>query len=441
MDPLKITQRYISQLSEEFESESETENTTNKAQSITNIGIAQNSDVFERNNVSEGFFGILQHTPGETSANPFPVASDSTIDASNLFNFVAVSQPAQQESGLGKTAEEASENGIRKAYKKNTNKEYGPDPGRATESESKSYGSDVGMPENLSSLGGGSGETIGELKGSWNLWEIGKVDERTEGELGGAYVKGSTVILGVSGEAYYDIDPDFDDGTLNLGLGAKGALEIVGAHYEAGFDTPDLVIGDNKVDLNGKTNADASVGVKGNINGNFSIGKENKLGLGASGFDGASASISGEIGAGEIADVNGSLTGWTGVGAKAEFEVGFKDGKFNFDWGFGLALGIGLEWDLGFSIDFGETIDTVLDGLREIGLEDPADWIENTGGDAIEAAGDIAKWLGISAEDIGDWMANAAEDGVDAVGNFVEDVGDTAGGVIEDVGDFIGDLW
>jgi hypothetical protein len=254
-------------------------------------------------------------------------------------------------------------------------------------------------------------------------------------------VKGSTVLLGVSGEAYYNLDPDFDDYTLKGGAGVKGSFEIVGAHYEAGFDTADIEIGDNKIDLNGKTNADAYVGVKGNIEGNFSIGKENQLGLGASGFDGASASLSGKIGAGEIADVNGSLTGWTGIGAKAEFEVGFKDGKFSFDWGFGLALGIGLEYDLGFSIDFGEAIDTALDGLREIGLEDPADWIENTGGDAIDAAGDIAKWFGIAVEDIGDWTATAAEDTVDAVGGFVEDVGDTAGGVVEDVGDFISDLW
>jgi hypothetical protein len=440
MDSIRsFTKNYLEKLPEEVKPEVKPQA---EAPQPGSAGIANAADGFEANVAASQLFGVLeQQTPTQSV-----VQADPTVDASQLFNYVAVpplevapspplyppeellgaDNPPAAESGFGKTLEEAAEKGIKDAYKKKTTKEFGPDPERKTESEKTNYGTDVGMPENLSTLGGGGGKTVGELEGSWNLFEFGKIDERTEGEYGNAYVKGSTKLLSLSGQVYYNIDPDFENLTFKAGVGAKGSAEIVGAHYEAGFDTPDLNIGDSKVDLNGKTNADAYVGVKGNIEGNISIGKENHIGLGAGAFDGANASISGKIGAGEIADGHGYLAAWAGVGAKAKFEAGFKDGKLNVDWGLGLALGAGAEWDLGVSIDFGKAVDTALDGMREIGLEEPADWIENTGGDVIEFAGDAAKWTGGALEDAGEWSVQAGKDAFEAVENAAKETKEAA---------------
>jgi hypothetical protein len=434
-----FTKNYMEKLPEEVKPEVTPQP---EAPQPASTGIAKTADGFEANVAANQIFGILDQQPSTQSVVP----PDPTVDASQLFNYVAVpplevapppppeppeeffvaENPPAPESPLGKTLEEAAEKGIKDAYKKKTTKEFGPDPERKTASEKTNYGKDVGMPENLSSLGGGGGKTVGELEGSWNLFEFGKIDERTEGEYGNAYVKGSTKILSLSGQVYYNIDPDFENLTFKAGVGAKGSAEIVGAHYEAGYDTPDLNIGDSKVDLNAKTNADAYVGVKGSIGGNISIGKENNLTLEAGAFDGANASISGKIGAGEIADGHGYLAAWAGVGAKAKFEAGFKDGKLNVDWGLGLALGAGAEWDLGVSIDFGKAVDTTLDAMREIGLKEPADWIENTGGDVIEFAGDAAKWTGGALEDAGEWSVQAGKDAFEAVENAAKETKEAA---------------
>ncbi len=144
-----------------------------------------------------------------------------------------------------------------------------------------------------------------------------------------------------------------------------------------------------------------------------------------------------------MADVNGDIKAWAGIGAKAGFSVGFKDGKFSVDWGLGLALGAGLEWDLGFNVDFGEIADSGLDLIRVIGGEATADWVENTAGDIISGAGDAANWLGGAAEDVGNAAGAAANDAVDAgedvineAGNVISDGADTVGGVIDDIGDW-----
>ena len=361
-----------------------------------------------------------------------------TATAPSVFSDGA-SAPAQQQDGLGQTFEEFTENKIKDTYDKKTTVNFdGPERVKHNDTSTIYKDGNVTMPDNLSGLGSGGGTTIGELEGEWFLTDFGNIDQSDQGDWGSAYVKGSTKILDLSGQLYYNFDADWDKKTISAGVGAKGSIEIVGAHYEAGYSTPGIDFGeDSRIDLNSKVNLDAYVGVKGNIDLGITLGKENHLDVGAGGFDGTSASLAGKIGAGEMADVNGDIKAWAGIGAKAGFHIGFKDGKLDIDWGLGLALGAGLEWDLGFNVDFGEIADSGLDLIRVIGGNATADWIENTAGDIIAGAGDAANWFGNAVEDTGDAIANAADDAVDAGEDIVDQAGEAAGDAIDTAGDVI----
>jgi hypothetical protein len=91
-------------------------------------------------------------------------------------------------------------------------------------------------------------------------------------------------------------------------------------------------------------------------------------------------------------------------------------------------------------VDFvsSEIVDRGLNGMRDIGLEKEADWVQNTGGDVIRFAGDAAKKTANAAEDAIDWMGEAASD----VGDFAEDVVDAVADPVYDVmyGDAIDDV-
>jgi len=124
--------------------------------------------------------------------------------------------------------------------------------------------------------------------------------------------------------------------------------------------------------------------------------------VGASGFAGASATIKGSESLGDVASVNGSASGYVGVGAKGDVDVGYKDGELSFSFGLGVAWGIGYSLDFGFSVNVGAI----------------ADGVYNEAGDACKAVG------------------NACEDAGKAVGNAVEHVADDIGDAICDVFDW-----
>jgi len=120
-----------------------------------------------------------------------------------------------------------------------------------------------------------------------------------------------------------------------------------------------------------------------------------------------------------------------------------------------------------------EIVDRGLNGMRDIGLESEADWIQNSGGDAIRFAGKTVKGAGELAEDaidgigeagsdVGDFtvdvidtvaepvsyvlsgeaiddVINAGEDAIDAIGDAAGDATDAAGDAIDDIGDAAGD--
>jgi hypothetical protein len=433
-------------------------------------GISSFNDSFEQANAAADYITFVQQQSTDAGVSqPDPAIASDKVDASTIFDFVPPEppkpnpQPAPVDDGLGKTLEDLAEKKILETYQQKTTKDYGPDPKRV--SESSKYG-DQALPENLSNLGSGGGTTLGELKGSWNAAEFGILNERTEGELGEAWAKGSTKVIALDGGLYYKFGVDPEKKTVSVGVGANGSVEVIGAHYEIGYSTPDVEIGNSKVDVDGKVNGDAWVGAKGNVGVGITLGKENKANAEAGGFAGGKASLSGDVGVGDAANANGNITGWAGIGAKAGAEVGFNDGEFTLKAGFGLALGLGLEWDLGLKIDYGRVARLGLDGMREIGLDEEADWISDRADDALQFAGDAAHWAGNTAEDAAKetakaveeamkaaqkaladamgWTIGAGEDPSSAIDDIIEtgeDLIEGAGEFVEDAVDFIEDIW
>lgn len=116
-----------------------------------------------------------------------------------------------------------------------------------------------------------------------------------------------------------------------------------------------------------------------------------------------------------------------------------------------------------------EIVDPGLNGMRDMGLEKEADWIQNTGGDvtrfvgktangAKEVANDVIDGIGDAASDVGDFaedvinavaepayyvvsgnaiddVIEAGEDAIGAIGDAAGDAADAAGDVIDDIGD------
>jgi hypothetical protein len=206
------------------------------------------------------------------------------------------------------------------------------------------------MPDNLSHLGDyGKGSTLAEFE--WHLARIGEVDYKDQGDWGSFYAKGATDFMKVQGRVFGQAG--YDDWTVTAGVGVQGRLEIVGSHYEVGYDSPSFYnLGGHDLNLRTKVNADAYVGASGFAEAEVGIGKDTHLNLGAGGFDGASAALKGSESLGDLGSVNGGVAAWTGVGAKVDVDAGIKDWEVSFHFGAGLALGLGLEYDWGFSVNF-----------------------------------------------------------------------------------------
>lgn len=345
----------------------------------------------------------------------------------------ATLQGAEGGSSWGKTARNLANTGIDKGWEaaKGAAKWGKSDSSTSSTGDSFSAGDDVKMPKNLSKLGKPSGSAL--IKGEWKAGSIGEVDYKDSGDWGSVYARGSTDFLKIQGGIY--ADGGFKDWTVSGKIGAYGSIELVGSHYEIGYTSPSLYnLGGHDINFNAKVNADASVGVQGGAGAEIGIGKNTHVNLGAEGFAGASASLSGQAGIGDFGSVKGGATVWAGVGAKASIDAGFKDGKFSFNIGAGLALGLGIEIDWGFSIDFYAIGDTLYnlgaDAFEFVG--DAGEWVEGAAEDVVEAVGDAAEAVGDFAQDAVAAVGDAAEE----VGGAIGDAADAVGSVVSDVCDW-----
>ena len=283
---------------------------------------------------------------------------------------------------------------------------------------------DMKMPDKLYKLGTAwetRGKTIaeGEVKYARGL----EVNEKLEGQWGQLTAQGYTDFLKAQGRVY----GDYDLKNMSAYIGAGGRLSLVDAHYQVNYQSPTVNLAGHEIGLNANAKLDAFVGAQGNIEADISLLKDPHLKIGGEAFVGASATIQGQAALGDMAEIHGSATGWVGAGVKGNLDVGFEDGKFTFDIGFGAALGLGFDVDWGFTIDFkeiGETLvdvgDAILDGIGDVG---------EAIGDAVDAVGDFAEDVADAVGDAVDAVGDAISDAADAVGDFVSDVGDAISSV------------
>jgi hypothetical protein len=261
---------------------------------------------------------------------------------------------------------------------------------------------DEKMPTDLNSLGAwGKGTTA--AGGGWEAGRFGEVNSHSSGDWGSAYIVGGSDYMKIQGRVYGD--SGYKDGTVTLTGGVQGRIELLGHHYQAGYTSPTLFnFGGHDIQARGTVNADAQIGVTGTIEGGIQLGKNDEVHVGARGFAGASATLQGSESLGDMATVKGEASAWVGVGAKADLDVGYKDGEVSFSFGLGLAFGYGFDYDIGFSVNFGAI----------------GDAIYNEAGEVVDAVGDAGEWVGSEAED----AANAIGDAASSVGDAICDVFD-----------------
>jgi len=262
------------------------------------------------------------------------------------------------------------------------------------------------MPDKLYQLGAarGKGKTIAE--GEAHFARFGELDAAAQGAWGTAYANGHTDFLSAQGRVFGDAG--MKNGALEAYIGVEGRAELIGAHYNFGYATPTVNIAGHDIGIKADVQADAFVGAQGYAEAMIRLGKDPRINVGGEAFVGASATIQGQASLGDMAEIHGSATGWAGAGIKGKLDVGFEDGKLNFDMGFGAALGLGFELDWGFSIDVGAV----------------GDFFADVGGAVMDGLGDVGEAIGGFAEDVGDAIGDAAEAVGDAIGDAANAVGD-----------------
>ncbi len=276
-------------------------------------------------------------------------------------------------------------------------------------------------------------------------WKVGEIDRSAQGRWGSAFVNGGTHV-GVRGRVFGDAS--WEDLTAYIGAEAEVGAR---ATYNAGYSTPRVRIAGQDVGIDAGVTADVFAGAAARGKLGVSLkGGEPHVSVGGEAFAGARASIQGSAAANingtQVAEVHAKAEGWAGAGVKANLDVGFKDGKLNFDMGFGAALGIGGSVDWGFSVDVGAIGKGIAGGLGNVAMLALSGFdLDRTlavTGRAAEQIGrnlanafdkvddkieDIAKGAGRAvsraADQIADKVEDAAKDVGKAVGNAAKDVG------------------
>jgi hypothetical protein len=292
-------------------------------------------------------------------------------------------------------------------------------------------GGDKTMPKEVTDLGvykGGKNIAEGDLFVSKHQRVI-----EGEGDWGKAFFKAQSNIVGVQGRLFYEGKFSSKDFTVKGGLGAEVKVELIGAYYNLGYETPSLDLAGHKLNLNASADITASVQARGFGIAEVSVGKETYVRVGGEAFAGVRTTMEGSLGVGEFANVHGGMEAYAGVGAKGYVTAGLEDGEIKFDFEGGLAAGLGFGVDFGFEVNLVELGETAMD-LGKEGLDaagEFADWVGGVAGDVWEgasagaqSAADAAGGAADGAGDVVDAVVDAAEDTAEAVADFVSDAVD-----------------
>lgn len=168
--------------------------------------------------------------------------------------------------------------------------------------------------------------------------------------VGGAEVVGVSGNAGVEGFVGARTTAEAGVGVGRDGLPAVrvGAEAFVGARVDtrAGGEARLMGIG---ADATGT--ATAMAGAQANTEATLGL---TGMQASASAFAGASVGTSGSASVAGVG-ASGSAEAWAGVGAKAELDAGYTDGKLEFKFGAGAALGVGGAVSSGFTWDLNQT--------------------------------------------------------------------------------------
>ncbi|MCI0442914.1 hypothetical protein L0152_06810 [bacterium] len=228
---------------------------------------------------------------------------------------------------------------------------------------------------------------------------------------------GNAEVVGASGNAEVDglvgarATAEAGVGVGRDGLPAVrvGAEAFVGARVDARAGGEARLMG---VGLDGKGSASTMAGAQASSEASLGLtGMEASV----SAFAGASAGASGSASLAGVG-ASGSAEAWAGVGARAELDAGYTDGKLQFKFGLGAALGVGGAVGGGFTWDLNETKTDI-----ERAAYNTTQLAASVGQTMTSTAGTVANTLTFGANAAG----NVVNDGANIVAN-------TAGNVVNE---------
>jgi hypothetical protein len=188
------------------------------------------------------------------------------------------------------------------------------------------------------------------------------VDLEAASNLGRIYVSGAIDFVKVQAEIFGDIGKG-EDLSLRGVFGGQVLAELIGAHYEVGYDTPKVEFFGRDVGIEFTARLDAAVHAYARAWLEVSVGMRNAVLIGGKAFAGASATLSGKAELAPFADIHGSVTAWAGSGV--EFIVGveadFETGVFGVKHSAGGAWIYGWTYDFGISVNVGEVGKLILE--------------------------------------------------------------------------------
>jgi hypothetical protein len=261
--------------------------------------------------------------------------------------------------------------------------------------------------------------------------------------LGRIYVSGAIDFVKVQAEIFGDIGKG-KGLSLRGVFGGQVLAELIGAHYEVGYDTPKVEFFGRDVGVELTARLDAAVHAYARAWLEVSVGMRNAVMIGGKAFAGASATLSGKAELAPFADIHGSVTAWAGTGA--EFIIGveadLETGEFTVQQSAGAALPYGLSYDWGVSVNVAELSSLILEHdceLTGLNLSDaPQQNYENWKNlyehivgqvDSVAnfAAGEEAKQTGSQAAGAAAGLAgNVAAGAEDAAEGIANGLGDAA---------------
>jgi hypothetical protein len=167
---------------------------------------------------------------------------------------------------------------------------------------------------------------------------------------------GNAEIVGASGNAEVDgMVGARATAEAGVGVGRDGLPAVrVGAEAFAGARVDTRAGGEARVmgvGADARGTASAMAGAQASTEATATV---TGIDASASAFAGASAGASGSASVAGVGG-SGSAEAWAGVGARAEAGAGYTDGKLQFKFGLGAALGVGGAVGGGFSWDLNET--------------------------------------------------------------------------------------